>query len=73
MSKFSTCPHFFRIKKKKNCKDFSVGQDLTKFVKIPTLESLIYIYIFLKKDKDILRILIGLMKNSSGTVKLKKH
>jgi hypothetical protein len=31
-------------KKKKICKDFSVGRDLTEFAKIPTVESLIFFF-----------------------------
>lgn len=46
---------FFRQKKKKeNCKNLGVGQDLTKFVKIPMLESLRFFYFYFLKNKGIL-------------------
>jgi hypothetical protein len=59
VSKFPKYISFF-WKKKKNCKDLGVGQDLTKFTKIPTLESLF----FFKKKMDILGMLIGFNRKS---------
>jgi len=58
--KISKIPIIFRKKKikNKNCKDLGVGQDLTEFEKILTPKSLkLYIYIYIKKYKGILRIL----------------
>jgi preprotein translocase subunit SecG len=45
---------FSKYIRNKNCKDLSVGKDLTKFTKIFTPEFFIfvlYIYIFIKKNE----------------------
>jgi hypothetical protein len=42
-SKILKYPSIFR---EKNCKDLGIGQDFKEFAKIPTLESLIFFFIY---------------------------
>jgi hypothetical protein len=59
------CVKIFKIliflgkkKKKKNCKDLGVGQDLIEFARIPTHEFLKNYFIIFFKKKKTLKILI---------------
>jgi hypothetical protein len=62
MPKFSKYHSFF--KKKKSCKDLGVDHNLTKFVKILTLEYLEFFYIYIFKNKGILKILARFNRKS---------
>jgi len=59
------------LREKKNCKDLSVGQNLTKFAKIPMPESLNFFFFYFKK-KVIWEFWQDLTKNSNWWLKLKK-